>query len=290
MVSIILRATCKQCASMLDHQQYKQRWTLVLLLFQLLGYTTHSTVAGNRHQYIRRLVYPVVVLVVMTALSVYVILTKVSPHVGLQINIIADETVYLSIMTAQSITLFESLCRRALSVSLFEETHAIAIELWRVECTVHHDPAPITVDFVRICRRMLLKNWLQVIFSVVTLSVGCTLTGLQSWLYFRWILLTMIMMSVRLMECTMHVELIGELLGAVERIIASVHRARLQETDQRRILHGVIDAYSRIQAQAHRISVAFSWSLFAILVYAMNATVTAVFWFVFAMYTGALKK
>lgn len=279
---------------MLDRKQFQLLWPPVLLVFQLLGYTTYASKAKCRLDLIRRLVYPIGFLVIMCTLSLYVILTKVSLHADAQINAMSDQTIYLSILTAQLVTLSESLCKRDCSEQLFKQLHEIAAELCSIGCATNHPAEILTVDFVRVRRGMLLKNWLQLIGLAVNLAIGIALTGIQSWFYFRWIVLAELLISVRLMECAMHVELIGELLDVVEQLIASAadDDATILIGPRKRystILRCAINAYSRIHGQAERISGFFGWSLLAIFVYAMNGMVNAAFWFVYASYTGAVK-
>lgn len=243
-----------------------------LLLFQLFGFATYAEPPRSRRQCWRRRAYTAAVTVCLSALSVYALLTRITFHqiIG-HVNVLSDQTVYMTILPAHLIALAESWYRRRSTLLLFASVFDIAAAL----------PAHSAVDFGRINRRQLRLNWLQLVGVIGILVAGVLGSGWNSWLYFRWILAAEVLVNVRLMEVTMHVEVMAELLGGLERALLRV-RAAGQQQSLSDCTAGVTVA-AALYGSCHRlaavISECFGYSVLAIAVYVMNGMVNTSFWF-----------
>lgn len=271
---------------MLSRSKFHRRAAPVLLLFQLFGFATYAEPPHSARQCWRRRAYTFGVSVLLSALSVYALLTRITFHqiVG-HVNVLSDQTVYMTILPAHLIALAESWHRRRSTLLLFASVFDIAAAL----------PAHSRVDFARINRRQLRLNWLQLVGVIGILVAGVLGSGWNSWLYFRWILAAEVLVNVRLMEVTMHVEVMAELLGGLERALLMVrraehHQASEQSSDRRRGrrrrlsdcstgLTAAAAIYGRCHRLAAVISECFGYSVLAIAVYVMNGMVNTSFWF-----------
>lgn len=271
---------------MITRTDFHQLWPPVLLLFQLLGYATYSTPASTRLQQFRRTAYAVTIIIAQSSFSAYALLTRIKIHQIGQINVMSDQSVYLTLLPGHLIVLIEALLRQRHVCQLFEQVYDIAAQLSAAQ------GGAVVVDFARIQRKQLLTNWLQFGVLIALLLVGITLTGVQSWIYYRWILMAQMFVCGRVLEVTMHVEVLGELMAELERLLLAeaTHRRMIVATTERvGRLHGAIEIYGRVHRLAEAISTTFGWSMLVICVYGLNGMINTSFWFMFILYTGAVK-
>lgn len=267
---------------MISRRAFHQLWPPVLLLFQLFGFTTYTQPARTHVHRIVRLSVALVVIALMLAISAYTLLKILSIHNAKQVNVMSDQLVYLTALPAHLIALVEALLKPRHSEQLFEHLYDMLARL-------HAASGEPPVDLPRVRRTLLLRNWTQVIGLFALLAVGIGLSGWQSWLYFRWIVLAQLFVSVRLMEVAMHAELLGAMMGALEvLLLADVNRGGVERQRTER-LQCAAEIYGRIHRQAEAISVAFGWSTLSISVYALDGMINNSYWLVYATYTGAVK-
>lgn len=265
---------------MISRYAFHQLWPPILLIFQLFGFATYTRAARTRFRLLARLCVTLGVMSLMFAISAYTLLTKLTIHEANQVNVMSDQSVYLTVLPAHLIALLEALLKQRHSEHLFE--HAFDI----VDLLSTANGAQLAVDWSRFRRTMLWKNWSQVIGLVALMAIGIGLTGLQSWMYFRWIVLAQLFASVRLLEVAMHAELLTSLMGSLEVLLKANCNGDREKLDR---LQCAAAIYGRIHQQAEAISLAFGWSTLAISVYALNGMINNSYWFVYATYTGAVK-
>lgn len=264
-----------------SHREFHQLWPNVLLLYQLFGFATYSQPASTRVQCMRRLLTTLCVAIVMTILSVYVMLMKLSFFVVNQVNVMSDESIYLTVLPAHLIALIESLFKYRQTERLFENVLAILLKL-----RIAHDEH--IIDMFAIQRKILWLNWTQTIGLMAVMALSIFMTGIQSWIYIRWILLAQFLTGVRLIEVTMHVELLSGLMGALESLLlVDVDNDVNQQLIR---LQRAAEIYGRIKGQAEAISAAFSWSVLAILLFALNAMINTSYLLVYTTMSGLLNK
>lgn len=267
---------------MISRRVFHQLWPPVLILFQLFGFTTYTQPARTRVQQVVRLSIAFGVISIMLAISAYTLLQILSIHTANQVNVMSDQLVYLTVLPAHLIALLEALLKARQCEQLFEQLYDILVQL-------HSASGELMVDLPRFRRTLMLRNWTQVIGLFALLAVGIGLTGWQSWLYFRWIVLAQLFVSVRLMEVAMHAELLGAMMGALEALLLSDVNRGGGERQRTVRLQCAAEIYGRIHRQAEAISAAFGWSTLAISVYALDGMINNAYWLVYATYTGAVK-
>lgn len=150
---------------------FHRLWPPVLIVFQLFGFATYSSAARTCCQLCRRRLYSVLIIATLSALGIYALFTRITFHeMTGHVNVMSDQTVYLTILPAHLVALLEALLKHRRVARLFERVHAIALGLSGA------NGKPI-VDFERLCGRQLLANWLQMVGVMVLLSTGVTLSG-----------------------------------------------------------------------------------------------------------------
>lgn len=268
-------------ASTNSHRELHQLWSPVLLLFKLLGFATYTKPASTRFHHFRRLFTTLFVACVMLIFSVYTLLMKISFYMVSQVNVMSDQFIYLTVLPAHLISLFESLAKYRQTDRLFQSFFAIVVRLRNA----NGDPM---IDMAEMKRSMLLKNWSQVIILLAVMALGIWLTGMQAWIYYRWILLAQLMTVVRLIEVSMHVELLSCLMGALESfLLADVGNS---VSSRYTSLQDAAEIYRRIHRHAEAISAAFGWSILASLVYTLNSMINTSFWLLFTSFTSLMYK
>lgn len=265
---------------MLRRSEFHRLWPPVLLVFQLFGLTAYSRPAASGWRFAGRVVVAAASFAVAATICAHTLLNVASIHEAKQINVMSDQLVYLISLPAHLIGLIEALLRQRQTEQLFDGLYEIYAALGRVSKI---DVADGILHGTR--RRLLVRNWLQVGGLFAILTGGIALTGVQSWGYFRWIVLAQWFISVRLMEVSMHVELLAAMLNALERFVLDSP----VDCDPVECVRVAAEIYGMCYAHGTAISRAFGWSLLVMSVYALDGMVNNTYWFVYAMYTGAVK-
>lgn len=268
-------------AAKIAQRQFHQFWSPVLMIFRLFGFNTYTEPACTRYHRFKRLLTNLGVICLMLIFSVYTLLMKLSFHIISHVNVMSDQFIYLTVLPAHLISLFESLSKHRQTEHLFDRVLTIVARLRNA-----HDEH--IIDMVAIKRKILLKNWMQIGGLIAVMAVGIWLTGIQSWIYYRWIILAQFMSGVRLMEVTMHIELLSSMMGALESLLLNNVDNKVNTRLTR--LNHVTEIYGHIHRHAGAISAAYSWSVLSILLYALNATINTSFWLVFMTFNNQTYK
>lgn len=257
--------------------QFTRFWSPVLYLFQLFGYATYiSRPSTNNCLHIRRLAIAAIITAIVLLFGIYMLRTQISFHGDLQLNDLTDRSVFITVIVAHVTSLVEALVVYHKGTTHFQQMYEIIKE---TSCAARF------VETVRrgVCTTFRRKNSLQLATVAVVMCVGITVTGFNTWLYFRWILISEIAICVRLMEVSMQVEMLAELIGNLERTIvceiACVDAERVVDTRFRcarlQKISGIYDSIFRL---SETIGTMYEWSVFAILVYVINGMINTTFW------------
>lgn len=262
-------------------------WSPVLLLFQFFGYASYvRRPTSNNLQHAQRLAFAGIIAILVVAFGIYTISSQISFHGQLQLNEMTDNSVLLTVFTAHTIGLLEALVIYQKGSKHFEQIYDILTRTSYAE-SVDDNLRRFRIQF-------LLKNCLQLSAVVVVFCVGIGVTGWQTWLYFRWIIFSEIAVGVRLIELSMHVEIIAKLMGNLESMIlceiagADVERDQIGSKLRCARLQSVCCIYDDIYRLSETISTMYEWSVFAILVYAINGMINTTFWILYCIFKSVI--
>lgn len=238
-----------------------------LQLFQLFGYTAFARPAATRTQLIARLCWPTLVLALKLILDSYIVRTKLTFGAVNQVNVKIDKLVLLTALLADLVSVLESLFKFRKTQRLHQRFRHISAQLVRPYCAGSIDG----LRYINLC------NWLQSAALGADFAIGIAITGVQSWLYYRWIVWAQLSVCVRSMEVATHIEMLGQLLAGVERVLHAAARLPLDAELEEQIVWAS-KMYGECREYALAISVAFGWSMLAISLHMLNGLATNAFW------------
>lgn len=242
-----------------------------LHLFQLFGFAAHARPAATRGQLVARLGWPTCVVALKILLATYVFRTKLTFGAVNQVNVKIDKLVLLTGLTTDLTAVFESLCKYRQTQRLFERVRRISAQLAAATVT----DAVVVGDV----RYINLHNWLQSTVLAVDVALGIALTGVQSWLYYRWMVCAQLSLCVRSIEVATHIEMLANLLAGVERVLHDAAAGLPLAAEQRAVqTRRASRLYGECREYALAISAAFGWSMLAISVHTLNGLATNAFW------------
>lgn len=265
-------------------------------MFQLFGYATFRStpllqrkpdrtrsIARQIVRY-RYLIYPITFLLCDMALILYAISTRITlmGSRNVQLNVICDQIVFVIVLITQQVALIEALLRHRHTVQLYERYYVIAERL------ASNGRHPL-IHFGRRCRRMLLHNSVQFFGLGGQLALGIGMTGVESWKYLRWIVMSMMAVNVRLIEVSMHVEIVGALMRDLETLLVALSAVGDSvERDER--LRDAAETYGLLHGLTGTINRQYGASILMFTVYALMAITSTSYWALNVMSTGVTTR
>lgn len=277
---------------MITRPAFHQLWSPIVIMFQLFGYATFmpNPYSIARH---RLLIYPITILLGTIMLGLYTICTKISiiGEVDVQLNVVCDQTVFVTVLITHLTALLESLLRHRQTEQFYDLLYNIGERLSAAEQSIR---------FESLYRRELVRNWLQLFGLGGLMALGIGLTGLESWLYLRWIMPAMMSVNVRLIEVSMHVEFLGETMHGLEKLLATLSANTTTISNDRdaaavdwqhyKRLHDATEIYGLIHRLAVAISHQYGGSMLAFALCALTAMTSTSFWALNKLYTGIIDR
>lgn len=270
----ILETLSKPNSTMLGHNDLHHLLRPTICVFQALGLAPFS--AQPRVGRLL-LVYARLLCVAIFIVTVILVHPTLFASGDVNMNRWLDTSLVLTTMLAHQVTQLEVVCTAG-------RQQRVVRQLYAAVAYVASRPdhlAPIAVR--RLALRQMGITWLPCLLTAAAMS-GLFGAGEHNWRYFRWMMMSRVVIHVRFLQLTVYAEWLGAVMRTIAEALREAATRQAATAGAMATLEVCMELYAMLAALATDIGWCFGGSVVVILLTCLFLIVSLVYWVVVNLY------
>lgn len=192
------------------------------------------------------------------------------------VNVAVDQTMLLSALLAHVVVCCE--------VFGTIPKHVDLCQRFQMVLKVFHKRLAFSVNLDSMRRQSVFRSWTSFLAIVFSITLSVMLMNESARMEFQWIFLSGCVTQLRLIQFTMYVQFVNDLLGQLKLELVRIAAADSGCKKRCTALRECMDIYSMISEIVQILNAIFGWSLIAILIHNLCAITNSSYWTVYNLY------